>query len=71
MGTSIINVRTQSDVLEESYEADRESVSERPTNGLAALDYGVFFPVRVRLGVEDGFPCLPDVPIDGNLHTGG
>ena len=30
---------------------------------LAALGYGLVSPVHVELGVEDGFPCLPDVPI--------
>ena len=42
---------------------DRESVSERRPDVLVALGYGLVSPVHIELGVEDGFPCLPDVPI--------
>ena len=67
MATSITNVRTQYDVLEESHgEGNRGSrVKSRKDvrTVLAALSYGVFSPVHIELGVEDGFPCLPDVPI--------
>lgn len=62
MATSITNVRTQYDVLEESHGEGNWGWKDVRTV-LAALGYGLRSPVHVELGVEAGFPCLSDVPI--------